>query len=91
MDHRYDHGYTAPEKTAISIPDDLFRAADRAAKRLGLSRSQFYQRAIVHFLERKDEGLITKALDDAYGAVEPTALDALLDQMQRASVPRERW
>ena len=26
-------------KTAISIPDELFRAADRAAKRLGLSKA----------------------------------------------------
>ncbi|HET9886858.1 MAG TPA: ChpI protein, partial [bacterium] len=30
-------------KTAISIPDDLFRAAEAAAKRLGLSRSELVQ------------------------------------------------
>ena len=38
-------------KTVISIPDSLFRAAERAAKRLGVSRSEFYQRAISLYLQ----------------------------------------
>ncbi|MGQ0721996.1 MAG: ribbon-helix-helix protein, CopG family [Candidatus Eiseniibacteriota bacterium] len=78
-------------KTAISIPDDLFRAADRAAKRLGLSRSEFYQRAIARFLDQKDEGRITTALDEVYRDDQPGGLDPALDRMQRASLPREPW
>jgi antitoxin MazE6 len=78
-------------KTAISIPDDLFRAAERAAKRLGLSRSEFFQRAIAHFLERQSHVLVTEALNDVYGPEQPAELDAILDRMQRASLPREPW
>jgi predicted transcriptional regulator len=77
-------------KTAISIPDDLFRAAERAARRLGLSRSQFYQRAVLQFLERQTEAHVSEALDQVYGS-EPAPLDPVLDRMQRASLPREDW
>jgi metal-responsive CopG/Arc/MetJ family transcriptional regulator len=78
-------------KTAISIPDDLFRAAERAARHLGLSRSQFYQRAVTHFLERQTDTHVTEALDEVYGSGEPVALDSVLERMQRRSLPREEW
>ena len=79
-------------KTAISIPDDLFSAAERAAKRLGLSRSELYRRALAAFLERHSERLVTEALDAIYGS-EPqeSRLDPVLEHLQRASVTRERW
>ena len=78
-------------KTAISIPDDLFQAAERAAKRLGLSRSELYQRAVAAFLERQSETLVTDALNEIYRSEEPRALDPVLERMQRASLPREDW
>lgn len=78
-------------KTAISIPDDLFRAAERAARRLGISRSQLYQRAVLHFLERETETHVTEALNVVYGNGEPVALDTVLDAMQRKSLPKEEW
>jgi metal-responsive CopG/Arc/MetJ family transcriptional regulator len=76
-------------KTAISIPDDLFRAAERAAKRLGLSRSEFYQRAVANFLERQSDTLVTDALNVVHGS--GAGVDPVLDRMQRASLPREDW
>jgi len=79
-------------KTAISIPDELFGAAERAAKRLGLSRSELYRRALAAFLERHSERLVTQALDAVYGSEpEESRLDPVLEHLQRASVPRERW
>jgi metal-responsive CopG/Arc/MetJ family transcriptional regulator len=78
-------------KTAISIPDDLFRAAERAAKRLGLSRSELYQRAVANFLERHSDTLVTDALNEVYRSHETESLDPLLDRMQRASLPLETW
>ena len=78
-------------KTAISIPDDLFRAAERAAKRLGLSRSELYQRAVAAFLERQSDTLVTDALNEIYRSEEPRALDPVLERMQRLSLPREDW
>ena len=79
-------------KTAISIPDDLFGAAERAAKRLGLSRSELYRRALAAFLERHSERIVTEALDAVYGAEpEESRLDVVLERLQQASAPGERW
>jgi len=39
-------------KTAVSLPDDLFAAVDRLAKRLKLSRSELYRRALAQLLAR---------------------------------------
>ena len=36
-------GYTSFVKVAVSLPDELYEEADRAAARLGLNRSQFAQ------------------------------------------------
>jgi predicted transcriptional regulator len=79
-------------KTAISLPDDLYQAAERAAKRLGLSRSELYRRALGAFLERHGERLVTEALDEVYGgAGVDSGVDPALRQMQQASLPREDW
>ena len=79
-------------KTAISIPDPLFGAAERLAKRLGLSRSELFQRALQAFLqEHNDEG-VTEALDKIYGpASEDGSLDPLLEQLQLASLLKDEW
>lgn len=39
-------------KTAVSIPDELFRAIDASARELKLSRSALLARAAKEFLER---------------------------------------
>ena len=79
-------------KTAISIPDPLFAAAERAAKRLGISRSELFQCAVKTFLrEHEGEGL-TEALDKVYGAAKREAkLDRVLERIQLASLPKEEW
>jgi hypothetical protein len=79
-------------KTAISIPDALFNATERLAKRLGISRSQLFQRAVKAFLrDHKDEG-VTEALNNVYGSGPDSGkLDSVLDKLQAASWPREEW
>jgi len=46
-------------KTAISIPDDVFEAAEAAARRTGMSRSQFYVEALKLFLQTHGERGVT--------------------------------
>ncbi len=79
-------------KTAISIPDDLFLIAEQTAKRLGLSRSELYRRAIGAFLQRNNDKLVTDTLNEVYDeqAVEDH-LDPILLQMQFASLEQEQW
>ena len=78
-------------KTAISLPDDLFEAAERVAKRLGLSRSELYQRALAKFIESQNRAAITAKLDEVYSSTETCGLDPVLEGMQRASLAREDW
>jgi predicted transcriptional regulator len=79
-------------KTAISIPDPLFNAVERVAKRLGISRSKLFQRAVVEFLgNHRDDG-VTEALDEIYGGEhEGARLDEFLKRMQASSIPEEEW
>ena len=58
-------------KTAISIPEPLFEAAERMAHRLAVSRSELYARAMADYLERHKYLNVTKALNRVHG--EPRA------------------
>lgn len=64
-------------KTAISLPDPLFEAADALAARLGVSRSVLFQRAMERLLEDYDEERVTEVLNRIYGA-EPSGVDPAL-------------
>ncbi len=55
-------------KTAISIPDDVFRHAERAAKRLGVSRSELFTRAMREYLGASRDSTITASYDEAFAA-----------------------
>jgi predicted transcriptional regulator len=76
-------------KTAVSLPDPVFRSADRLAARLGISRSELYCRAIKDLLARHDQALVTEQLDAIYG--EPgtaEGLDPALADMQSTTLAR---
>jgi len=82
-------------KTAISLPDALFEAAEALARRLDISRSELYRRAVEAYLRRASRRAVTEALDAVYG-VEAGAgvLDPAVAWMQGASVWRrkgDRW
>jgi hypothetical protein len=79
-------------KTAISLPDPLFRAAELLATRMGISRSELFQRAVQAFLgEHKDEG-VTEGLNKVYGCgAEEARLDPLLEQLQLGSLTKDEW
>lgn len=74
-------------KTAISIPDALFDAADRAARKLHLSRSELYARALTQFLSSEGDDAVTARLDELYGE-EDSRLAPELAEAQRESVAR---
>jgi antitoxin MazE6 len=79
-------------KTAISIPDPVFEAAEELAKRLGKSRSQFYSEAVARYVEQQSETAVTERLNAIYGA-EPqlSKLDPIVEALQWRSLPKEEW
>ncbi len=52
-------------KTAVSIPDEVFAAADRLARDLETSRSELYSRALKEFLARHAPDEVTDAMNRA--------------------------
>jgi metal-responsive CopG/Arc/MetJ family transcriptional regulator len=77
-------------KTAISLPDDVFRAAERVAKRKGMSRSEFYARAIVALLRQEDDEAVTAQLNRVYAGTD-SSVDPVLAALQSRSLEREDW
>jgi metal-responsive CopG/Arc/MetJ family transcriptional regulator len=77
-------------KTAISIPDPLFQAAEEFAQEQGLSRSELYVRAIRLYLQTHRYHGITETLDKVYAA-EASRLDPAIAAAQARSIPKEDW
>ena len=77
-------------KTAISIPDDLFASADRLAKRLKMSRSELYTRAVRQYVAECRHAGVKKKLDEVY-AFEAESIDPAVLYAQAASIPAEEW
>ncbi len=79
-------------KTAVSVPDQIFEAADRLAARLGTSRSELYATAVAEYLERHKFQGVTERLDAVYSACpEQSDLDPILGALQLHALPREDW
>lgn len=68
-------------KTAISLPNDLFAAAEALAGRLGLSRSQLYATALARFVAEQERAGITARLNAVYA-------DAADDAEERRGLAR---
>ena len=76
-------------KTAISIPDSVFKAAEKFAKQTGLSRSALYTRAVEKYLSEHRYFGVTEKLNEVYGEVS-NELDSELAEMQLDSVEMEK-
>jgi antitoxin MazE6 len=77
-------------KTAISLPDPLFEAAEELAAQLAISRSQLYVRALEAFVLAHRDEAVTAALNRIYEA-ESSELDPVLASIQSASLSRDEW
>ena len=79
-------------KTAVSIPDEVFEAAERAARALGVSRSNLYATAVREFVERYRRKDVTEKLNRVYAGDETVSeLDARLQALQARSLEKENW
>jgi metal-responsive CopG/Arc/MetJ family transcriptional regulator len=57
-------------KTAISVPDEMFREIEEFTKECDCSRSQVFVMAVREFLERRKSKRILEALDVSYAETE---------------------
>jgi hypothetical protein len=81
-----------PMKTAISIPDPVFEAAERLAARAGMSRSELYATAVAEYLARHRAAGVRERLDAVYEIESETArLASVMSIVQFESVPEDDW
>lgn len=77
-------------KIAISIPYPIFKTAEQVAKKLGISRSELYTKALKEYLETYHHTDVTQKLNEIY-AGESSQLDRELNKIQSASLEVEDW
>ncbi len=77
-------------KTAISIPNETFDAAEHFASTTGMSRSELYTKAILEYLNKHKYLDITDALNNIYSEAD-TGLDSKLHSMQIKSLQKDEW
>lgn len=76
-------------KTAISIPDRVFRSAEQLAARMGVSRSELYSKALAALVEKHRDDLITSRLNEIYGpGRENSSLDLGVALLQHRTLGR---
>ncbi|HKI94008.1 MAG TPA: hypothetical protein VJ992_01835 [Gemmatimonadales bacterium] len=78
-------------KTAISLPDAIFRAAERLAKRARKSRSQLYADALREYLARHTPDEVTAAMDAVVERLGAEAPDAFRRRAARRVFEHTEW
>ena len=86
----YNLGYTVIMKTAVSVPDDLFRQAEEAARRLRMSRSKLFSTAISEFLQRQESNFVTERLNEVYSR-RTAKVDPALHRAQLKNLDKDSW
>jgi len=85
-----ENGYTLGMKTAVSVPNEVFEGAERLAKRLKVSRSELYSRALREYLARHSPDEVRQALD-ALCADLDTGVDDFVGEAGRRMLEATDW
>lgn len=78
-------------KTAISVPDDVYREAERHAKRTRKSRSQLYAEALAEYLARHAPDEVTERMNQVLDALGEHGLDPFLGGAARGVLMDVEW
>jgi metal-responsive CopG/Arc/MetJ family transcriptional regulator len=77
-------------KTAVSLPDEVFRAAERQARRARKSRSQLYAEALSEYLARHAPDEVTEAMNRVVDQL-PEPVDPFVRAAARRILERIEW
>lgn len=79
-------------KTAVSLPDRIFRAAEQHAQRAKKSRSQLYAEAIAEYLARHAPDEVKEAMNRVADQLDATARsDAFATAAAQQVLERTEW
>ena len=77
-------------KTALSIPDSLFKAAEEMAAKEKLSRSQLYSRAMEQYLTVRKKESMREQMREALLHIDQTP-DPAWEEARRQAFLRSEW
>lgn len=76
-------------KTAISVPEDVFRLSEKLAKKLKISRSAVFAMGVKKLAEEHDDDVTAKL--DSFYAGEKAEIDPIIMKMAALSLPKDEW
>jgi metal-responsive CopG/Arc/MetJ family transcriptional regulator len=82
--------YTFGMKTAVSIPDDVFRGAEQLARRTKQSRSRIFSEALREYLARHSSEEVTGGVNRALSEIGGEQ-DAFAASAARRTLERSEW
>lgn len=77
-------------KTAVSLPDEVFRAAELHAGRMQKSRSQLYAEALSEYLARHAPDEVTEAMNLVMEELQEP-IDSFVDEAARQVLEKSEW
>ena len=78
-------------KTAVSLPDRVYREAERYAKRTRKSRSQLYAEALAEYLARHAPDEVTEDMNAVVERLGPSRSDPFVDSAARRVIKSVEW
>jgi metal-responsive CopG/Arc/MetJ family transcriptional regulator len=78
-------------KTAVSLPDDLYRGAERYARRTRKSRSQLYAEALSEYLARHAPEEVTADMNAVVAQLGDSAVDSFVNAAGRRILQNAEW
>jgi predicted transcriptional regulator len=82
--------YPAGMKTAVSIPEDVFKGAERLARKTKRSRSRLFSDALKEYLARHTADSVTEAMNKACSEL-GAAKDEFVSSAARRVLERSEW
>lgn len=82
------------DETAVSIPDDVFQKGEKAAKRLKMSRSELYAKAIEAYVDAHTPDAITESWNAMLAELAPAEIEEDLRVVRaaaRQTMKRNPW
>ena len=77
-------------KTAVSISDNVYKKAERFAKKAKITRSKLYSTAIEEYLERQERKKIIEQINKVCEEVD-TSVDPFWRTMQGRVLAKDEW
>ena len=90
LDRATIRGYAKGMNTAVSLPDEVFESAERLARRLKVSRSELYARALQEFVRRHAPDAVTEAYDQICSELDSHS-DSFSSRASRATFKSIEW